>query len=351
MLPDVNFRIDRGESAQDLRLLAGGDRLARWNTLRDTDAHGLPMALDSRLGHGSGAPSDGESAATVALIITTHNRSEYLEQSVRSAKAQTYPHVEIVVSDDGSTSPDLLVLLRRLEDEGIEVLRHAPGGIGASLNAAVQAVNTTYIMRLDDDDLIDPAYIEEAVRAAESDPSIGLVYCRATMFGALEGRWELPDVDIGTLLFDNLVFASALVRRADWLEVGGYDETMREGREDHDFVLRIIGLGRRTERLDGTYFHYRQHSSDSVNARVGASRDALVRAHASIFRNNSGLYLEHAEEFWSRIFAQTDQINNLRHRYAFLERMRHAHPRLARAVRRARRLSRSARARLQSRSR
>lgn len=274
--------------------------------------------------------------ATVTLVITTHERAAHLEQAVAAARAQTYPELEIVLSDDGSTDPALMRLLDRFEEEGLRVLRHRRGGIGASLNAAVRATSSRYVMRLDDDDLIDPPYVAEAVAVAEADPGVGIVYCRATVFGAQEGPWPLPDLDMGRILYDNLVFATALVRREDWLAVGGYDESMREGREDHDFVLRILGTGRRAVRLEGTHFHYRRHEGGSVNMAVGASREALIRAHATIFRNNLPLYAEHAEDFWRLHFAQVDEVNDLRHRYRRLEELRGAHPRLLAAARRVR---------------
>lgn len=277
----------------------------------------------------------------VAIIIPTHDRPEYLAEAVRSARAQTHAQLQIAISDDGSTNPELLALLDHYEDEGLMVFRHPRGGIGSSLNAAVRAVDADYVLRLDDDDLIDPPYVEEAVSVAEADPEVGIVYCRATVFGKIDEPWELPDFKIGRILFDNLIFATALVKRDDWLTVGGYDETMRDGREDHDFILRILGLGRRVERLEGRYFHYRRHGGASVNDAVGADREALIRAHSAIFRNNINLYADHAEEFWRLLFLQVDEVNNFRHRYQKMEKIRREHPRLVNFTKASRRTLRS----------
>lgn len=272
----------------------------------------------------------------VLLVVTTHERSTFLPEAIASARRQTYENVRIVLSDDGSTNPDLIALLDQYESEGLQVLRHPSGGVSASLNAAVRAVESDYVMRLDDDDLIEPTYIEEAVAVAESDPEIGIVYSRATMFGTVTGPWLLPDFEIGRILLDNLIFPTSLVRRADWLAVGGHDEAMLEGREDHDFVLRILGLGRRPVRLEGVHFHYRQHGETSRNATIGASREALIRAHAAIFRNNAALYADNAEEFWRLILQRVDEVNDLRYRYERWERLRTGHPRIIAAAKAAR---------------
>lgn len=279
-----------------------------------------------------------DDAPVVALVIATHQRPDFLRETLASAYAQTYPGVRIVISDDGSTDPALLALLDACDAEGITVLRHPHRGFPASLNAAIAATPADYVMVLGDDDLIEPPYIAEAVAAAEADPSVGIVYCRADLFGTVEGPWRLPPFEIGPMLLDNRIFTTALMRRADWEAVGGFDETMTDGREDHDFWLRILGLGRGVAQLPHTYFHYRQHGSGSMNKDLARSREKLVRAHATMLRTNLALYEEHAEEFWALLFDRVDEINDLRHRYRHLEALRARHPRLLAAAQATRRL-------------
>jgi len=274
--------------------------------------------------------------ARVTLVIATHDRHEYLLSAVDSAARQTYPAVDLVIADDGSTSPRLLEMLDALEKDGYRVLRGAHRGVSAAVNDAVAANPSVYFMRLDDDDVIDPPYIEEAVQIAERDPDVGVVYCRADLFGTEEGPWDLPPFEIGSLLIDNQIFSTSLFRRADWRTVGGYDESMREGREDHDFLLKVVGLGRTVHRLDGTYFHYRRHSGPSLNAITGSSPEKRARAYATMFRNNQALYAEHAEEFWLGFFQQLSMSKELRLRYRHLERLRRGHPRLTRLLRASR---------------
>ncbi|UEJ81124.1 glycosyltransferase family 2 protein [Brachybacterium halotolerans subsp. kimchii] len=279
-----------------------------------------------------------EESARVTLVIPSYDRPEYLEQAVASAQAQTWPALDIVVCDDGSTDPEQLRLLERLERDGIAVRRFPHRGVSATLNGGIGSSDARYFLCLGDDDLIEPPYVEEAVKVAEADPRIGVVYCRADVFGAMTGPWELPDFDIGSILIDNQIFATALFRREDWLAVGGYDETMTEGREDHDFLLRILGLGRDVHRLEGTYFHYRQHDRPSLNAVTGRSTETKARVYATMLRNNQSLYLEHAEEFWLHFFRRLEEARDLRLRYRHLEALRARFPRsygVLRTVRRS----------------
>ena len=280
---------------------------------------------------------DQQSPPRATLIIGTHDRWQYLEEAVSAAHAQTYPHLDIVLSDDGSQAPELLVLLDRYEQEGIRTLRHPRAGFSAATNATVRAIDTEYIMILGDDDVIEPSYIADAVEVAQRDPHIGIVYCEADFIGTKQGAWDLPDFDIGSILIDNQIFATALFRRQDWLAVGGYDESMTEGREDHDFILKILGIGRKAHRLPEILFHYRQHDQPPLNAVTGRSAQKRARAYATIFRNNNQLYLEHAEEFWLHFFRQLGESHDIKLRYRHLEAVRQRHPRaygIARTLRR-----------------
>lgn len=278
----------------------------------------------------------------VTLILLTYDRPDFVEEALASAQAQTYPDIEIVISDDGSTSPAMLRLLDDFEARGLRVLRNPHGGMSASVHHAMSASQGRYVMILGDDDLIDPPYIAEAVAVLEANDEVGMVYCRATLFGSVNGPWELPDFDLGKILLNNQIFTTHLFRRVDWEATGGYDATMATGREDHDFVLKLLGLGRRPVRLDGTYFHYRRHDRASLNAAAARDRRTLVANHAQIFRNNLALYGEHAEEFWQEIFALVDEATDLRHRYAPLERLRTGSPRTVSALKNLRDLGRSA---------
>lgn len=172
------------------------------------------------------------------------------------------------------------------------------------------------------DDLIDPPYVAEAVDIMQTTASAGIVYSNARLFGSIDGPWTLPPFSMKRQLTDNCIFATALFRTEDWRVVGGYDEQMRRGREDHDFIMRILSLGRSVHRLDGEYFHYRQGNTKSVNAKVGQSRQDLIQAHAQILRNNTDLYATHADLFWESYFELVDERNDLRNRYRVLEQLR-----------------------------
>lgn len=256
----------------------------------------------------------------VSVVITCFNQGELLLETLRSVSQQTYPNLEVIIVDDGSTDPATLRILDSIDRQRYSVIRKANGGPGSAINRGLKSAHGMFFMPIGDD-LIDPPYIAEAVDMMRSNPQIGIVYCRATFFGDLTGPWGLPEFTMKRQLMDNCIFVTSLYRTEDWQQCGGYDERMTT-REDHDFIMRILQLGRIPHRLDGEYFHYRRSNAvASVNARA-SDRQQLINAHASILRNNTQLYLDNAELLFEKYFEIIDQANDLRYRYAALERIR-----------------------------
>ncbi|MFI7484317.1 glycosyltransferase family 2 protein [Kocuria sp. M1R5S2] len=262
----------------------------------------------------------------VSIIIPCYNDGQFLRESVMSALAQNFEELDVVVVDDGST--DKLTqdeLMSIVELPRVMVVRQSNSGPAAARNRGISLSSAQYFLPLDADDVIEPQYVELCVRILDSQQAVGAVYSRADLIGDAEGEWRLPEFDWSTILVHNLVFNACLFRRNDWEAVGGYDETMRDGREDHDYILKVLGLGRTVWRLDEVCFHYRQRHS-SRNKGIGLNREQLVAASAQIFRNNIALYEDKAEELFSFIYRQHDEIADLRHRYAALEAMRTRFP-------------------------
>jgi glycosyltransferase involved in cell wall biosynthesis len=270
-----------------------------------------------------------------AIVIPCYNSGQYLLEAVDSALAQTYHDVECIVVNDGSTDEATINALAQLEGLArVRVVNTENCGLPAARNSGITASNAEYILPLDADDKVAPTYLAKAI-AALADPSIGLAYCRAQFFGEKVGDWALPDFSWKLILLDNIIFASSVFRRQDWSAVGGYDEALRLGREDHDFNLRILGLGLMPYRIDEVLFFYRQHGR-SLNSVISKDRSDLISVSARRFRNNIALYEAHADEFFAGIFDAIDRGNNLYYRYRWIESMRKNHPRLIRTAKHVR---------------
>lgn len=238
-----------------------------------------------------------------------------LDEAVQSALGQTWPDVEIVIVDDGSTDVETLRLLQGSHWPRTRVIHQANAGPAAARNRAIREAAGEYILPLDADDLLEPNYAAKAAAVLDAQPGVGVVYCQAAKFGAEEGPWSLPIYSPDELALGNVIFVSAMFRKADWELVSGFDETLRHGMEDYDFWIRLVHAGRKVVRLDETLFRCRIREQ-SRTALFEQDREQVVATYAQIFRKNRDFFAEHAESLFRQHFALLKEASTLHARLA-----------------------------------
>ena len=113
----------------------------------------------------------------VSVIIPAYNHAPYIRQCVDSALAQTYPAVEVVVVDDGST--DGTYELLQTYGERITLIRQANRGTQAARNTAIAASTGEYLALLDSDDAWLPHKLAQQMQLFAEHPDTALVYSLA----------------------------------------------------------------------------------------------------------------------------------------------------------------------------
>lgn len=283
---------------------------------------------------------------SVSIVVPCYDLGAFVEEAVESALRQTYEDVEVVVVDDGSTDPATRRVLDRLQGPRTRVLRKANGGCPSALNVGIEAARGDYVLPLSADDRIAPDYVRQAVEVLGGRDDVGIVYCRAELFGARTGPWDLPDFSLDEMARGNVIFASAMFRRTDWERIGGFNEQAVLGLEDWDFWLRLLSLRSAVVRLDDVLFSYRIRS-DSLTSEMADDPQGTARAQAVVFRNNIEFFADHAEalfalrnELESEVWSLRSEVRRWRWLTGRLADHGQRHPRLARAFDRARRLRR-----------
>lgn len=229
----------------------------------------------------------------VSIIIPCFNDGKYLPEAVESASAQTYPNIEIIVVDDHSTDPKTQKRLQKMVESGLCVLQTPTGkkGPSAARNVGIAAATGEYILPLDADDLIEPTYAEKAVAVLEANPDVGICYCRAGLFGLKRGPWRLPAYSPDLMLLENMIFATAFFRRSAWEAVGGYDESLTLGHEDHAFWLALLERGAKVFMLEDILFYYRIKANSRTaqmaqEDRAEKAKLMLVQAQRQVYERN-----------------------------------------------------------------
>lgn len=231
----------------------------------------------------------------VSVIMPCYNDGQYIEEALYSLRAQTYLNWELIVIDDGSEEPETLQVLEKIEELPYVRLLHTnhvrPAG---ARNAGIRVARGKYILPLDADDTIEPTYMEKAVKILNENPNVGVVYCKADLFGEQSGPWGLPEYSLRTMLQDNIVFVTAMFRRDDWERVGEFNTNMHAGMEDYDFWLSILELDREFVQIPEQLFHYRIKPKSRTTG-FQDSVEQIKDTYHTLYRNHTALYEKHRE--------------------------------------------------------
>lgn len=118
-------------------------------------------------------PASPGRAGLVSVVMPAFNASRTVAESIDSVLSQTYPDVELIVVDDGSTDDTPAVLAGY--GNRIQVLRQDNAGTAAACNAGVSASKGEWVAFLDSDDIWLPSKLERQ-----------LAHC---------GRWDVSHTD------------------------------------------------------------------------------------------------------------------------------------------------------------
>jgi GT2 family glycosyltransferase len=116
-----------------------------------------------------------------SIVIPNWNGAHHLPACLDSLRAQTYPGVETIVADNGSTDDSLELMARNYAWVRVLALGENLGFTGAC-NAGMQAAQGEFVVLLNNDTEADPHWIEEVVAAFERHPEAGLVASKMLLF-------------------------------------------------------------------------------------------------------------------------------------------------------------------------
>jgi glycosyltransferase involved in cell wall biosynthesis len=235
----------------------------------------------------------------VAVIIPCYNSGEYLREAVESVRAQDIS-VELVIVDDGSNDPGTLSALDELRAGRTRVIRQENQGVTAARNSGIKLTSSEYVVCLDADDLLLPAYCSTCLGALKGRPEVGFVYTTSQVFGLKNKLWSKESYSGLSLLIDNYIPNSAMFRRALWERTGGFSNEMKNGYEDWDFWLGAIEQGWKGYHVDQPLFRYRKHGTSrnkAANQQRGALKRLIRARHPALYSWRRIMFLMIEEKF------------------------------------------------------
>lgn len=213
----------------------------------------------------------------VSLCLVTYNRPLLLAQALDSIRAISYPKLEVVLVDDGSTDAAAVATLASLEPEfserGWQVVRQANRYLGAARNAGARHATGDLLLFMDDDNYAEPHEVETLV-CALMNSGADIVCCGVNFFSgqttpdlasAPGERWLPVGGAAAAGAFENCFGdANALVRRSCFDALGGFTEDFGVTHEDWEFHARAVLAGFKLQVVPEFLFWYRVNAGSMI---------------------------------------------------------------------------------------
>ena len=207
---------------------------------------------------------------TVSIVIPCYNNDSFVAAAIESALGQTYPNVEVVIVNDGSTDRSAAVINEY--DDRAKVIHQENAGACVARNRGLAEAKGEWVKFLDADDVLNADCVALQLRKAESRNIVVFGDCELidedgrssphpphTETSGLE-EGSLASLD--TFLMSPVLISTTLFPRRILIEHKGFNANVRRGQE-HELHLRLFLKGIDFEYHPQVCFQYRQHLSPS----------------------------------------------------------------------------------------
>lgn len=240
-----------------------------------------------------------EANQRVAVIIPNYNYGRFIGEAIDSVLAQTRLPDEIIVVDDASTDDSVERIKREVHTGLVRLIQHPTNraNVGAARNTGIAATDAQYILCLDSDDMIEPAYIETCLKALQADQGIGVVYTGVQTLEQADGtnhrriwtdwpplfNWDWMAEN--HIPFNTCIPTASMYRREFWRRAGGYDEGVASA-EDLEFWTRALSCGWEAVKCTSEpLFVYRRHGPSMTTQR----KQTNVAAWNRVYTGHAGI--------------------------------------------------------------
>jgi glycosyltransferase involved in cell wall biosynthesis len=203
----------------------------------------------------------------VSVIIPAFQARWCIEDAIQSVIDQTYPHIEIIVIDDGSLDGTGELIKKKYNNKVIYKYQ-CNSGLAATRNMGLIISKGEYIQFLDADDTIWKEKIFKQINYLKDHPTIGIVTCLYKEY------WDenekppkhsqpkfQPPTPLPEILLKNSVgiVSAPLIRRTGIVSIGGFDESFHNYCADWEFWLSLALMGVKFDILYEELADYHRH--------------------------------------------------------------------------------------------
>ncbi len=221
----------------------------------------------------------------VSVVIPTHQRPQFLRESVASVLGQTLAPAELVVVSDVPDAESRAIVEELAAGSTVQVTfleRDGVPGASASRNAGAHASTAPLVAFLDDDDRWLPTFLERTVAAlTDAEADAGVAWIRMFLHGDErtapgEHIAEVADVREAAAKNPGVTGSNIVVRRTAFDAIEGFDANLPV-KNDTDFIFRFLLAGFCYARVAEELVEQRKHESGQLTGRTFARAAGLQR--------------------------------------------------------------------------
>lgn len=277
---------------------------------------------------------------TISVIVPVYNCKDYLPKCIESILNQTYPQIQLILIDDGSSDGSGEICdMYAARDSRILVLHQENGGVSAARNAGLDEVTGEYLLFVDSDDCIAADTIENSVNGFIDD-TIGVVVFGVTKILEKGNSQQPLPMEVGIYTKEEMLYGilkdyagfgagypwNKVWRTSTFGEPAGIPRFDRDLYyfEDLEWVTRMLLQTQKANLLPEHLYQYYVRG-DSATNRPGAEERREIGYHQSVWKIIDALDTEPAVCAWFKARYYPEIVNGVihawKHKYRALQKL------------------------------
>ena len=233
----------------------------------------------------------------VSVIMPAYNSEQFIEKAIRSALAQTYSNLEMIVIDDCSKDSTVQIVQKLAqEDNRVRLIQNETNaGAANSRNKGMDCSRGAYVALLDSDDIWHPDKLQKQIKLAQ-ESGAGLIYCSYAMVDE-QGKKKCRDfvvnehICLESMLRKNEIGCSTVLLRSDVLNQHRFSNEYYH--EDYVLWLQLLKEGVQAAGIREVLVDYTLRNNSRAANKVNAAkrRWEIYRSFMGFSVIRSGFYL------------------------------------------------------------
>lgn len=228
----------------------------------------------------------------VTIAIAAYNVEKFLRDGLEYIQNQTYPNLEILLVDDGSTdhTPEICNEIAK-EDSRIRVFHKENGGLGSARNVGIDQAKGEYLYFFDVDDSVEPDFIADSVQYAERKNADLIIYGYYARFSnsseeeliSVSEREIHSNDDLKKVYCDELLwmkhgngFAWNKFYRMSFLKKYDFHFGNQRIQQDEPFNMQLYPKLENVYICDKAYYHYVIYTSGNAGSRYLPNKAEII---------------------------------------------------------------------------